>query len=95
MSIDTTSFRGGGVDYWKEEAKYQEKKEKQEYEKLKAEERRTINGLPKEKAARLAELEKKYGDAPTDMFKQIQNNPLSKFSSIFGKGLINPGTRLE
>ena len=95
MSVDPTSFMGFGVDRLKEQAKYEEKKEKQEYEKLKAEEKRTTNGLPKELAARLAELEKKYGDAPTDMFKQTQNNPLSKFSSIFGKGLINPGTRLE
>ena len=102
MSVDPTSFMGFGVDRLKEQAKYEEKKEKQEYEKLKAEEKRTTNGLPKELAARLAELEKKYGDAPTDMFKLHQqgvqtNDPLSRFSSIFGKGFagFNKGAPLE
>lgn len=83
--------------------KKQEKmQEMKELEALKAEEKRTTNGLPKEKAARLAELEKKYGDAPTDMFKLHQqgvqtNDPLSRFSSIFGKGFagFNKGAPLE
>ena len=97
MSVDPTSFIGFGVDRLKEQAKYEEKKEKQEYEKLKAEEKRTTNGLPKELAARLAELEKKYGDAPTHQQRVQTNDPLSRFSSIFGKGFagFNKGAPLE